>query len=635
MTPYSVFNWLSEFRITWLGLSRLRPTQDKKYPVVFVAIGSVIFAVVAALALRLLNALDVLALQALVGGPSKTLAPECYTMIARLGFLLGLMFYGACYFAWNQRATRIRENLIVAGSPPPQLLARGLLGPVYFFVFCIIPAVALWCGIENIQGALRWNRLYRDLIAQGEKLDIKDVIPPQVPDAQNFAATPLFAELLKSASANSGDVPSAALSNAIQKFAIFSLPEATLPKRANDDTTPPALDEWVVAFEKVRTASATNKAQRANHPNYPQAPAGSDAATQILTALSIADDALAVICRDSQRPFARFPERWIDGFEVRLPLLSQFKSLQRHLNLRIATHLAKGDRTGAWDDLQCSLRLADGLREEPLVISQLVRIAQLHVANEGFWRGIAAHAWTDDQLQTLQRRFETMDVIGFVPFALEGERALANQMMNHWITHGVGSPSVGQPGRSPGGFMARISGFMGQGILRANQAAIIQMETDVIRNGRKLVANRASLDWRAEAARFDESTTAGLSKPYSPREIMARMLTPAFAKFLTRAVRSQTLQTSAAIACSVEMHYLKRGRYPDTLDALVPEFLKAIPTDPMDLKPMRYRRTDSGSFIVWSVGDNGIDDGGVSRRITGKRSDKNPPIEIPDWVWPF
>ena len=589
----------------------------------------------AALALRLLVTLKVMVPPALEAGQSNTLALECYTMIGRLGFLLGLMFYGACFFAWNHRAARIRANIITSTAPPPHWLARWILAPVDIFVFCVLPAVAMWCGIESVQGALRWNRLSRDLIAQGERLDIKDVIPHPVPDAQNFASTPLFAELFKASPAGSGDVPSSAHSNAIQKFAVFSLPDAYLSKRTNDDTAPAGLDAWAEAFATFHAACATNVTLRNTYPVYPQPAAGSDPASEVLTALSIADGALAVICRDSQRPFARFPQRWADGFELNnLQLLSQFKTLQRHLNLRIAAHLAKGDRTGAWDDLECSLRLADGLREEPLVLSQLVRIAQLAVANEGFWRGIATHAWTDDQLQTLQRRFEAMDIIGVVPFALEGERSLGVQTMNQLVAYGIRGPSVLQPARTPGSLMPRISGFMAQGIIRANQAAIVQMETDVIRHGRGLITNRAQVNWRGETARFAESTTAGLRKPFSPRDLMARMLMPAFAKFLARAVRGQTLQTSAAIACAVERYYLKWGHYPETLDALVPEFLNQIPTDPMDLKPMRYRRTDAGSFIVWSVGDNGVDDDGVSRK-KGEGSGKKTATEIPDWVWPF
>lgn len=367
-------------------------------------------------------------------------------MIGRFGFLLGLMFYAACFFAWNHRATRIRANLIAASTPPPHWLARWVLAPVDIVVFCIIPAVAMWCGIENIQGALRWNRLSRDLIAQGERLDIKEIFPPPVPDPQNFAATPLFAELFKSAPADSRNVPSTSYSNAVEKFSVFRLPDRYLPNRANDDTSPYALDEWAVAFENARAHHATNVVLRDDCPSYPQPPPGSDATAQVLKSLSIADDTLAVLCRDIRRPYSRFPARWAESyFELTLPHLEQIKRLHRHLNLRIAAHVVK-DRAGAWDYLECSLRLADALRDEPLLISQLVRIAQLAVANEGFARGITAHAWTDDQLQTLQRRFETMDVVGIVPFALEGERAEVIQTMNQLIAQESEFRRLAKPG---------------------------------------------------------------------------------------------------------------------------------------------------------------------------------------------
>jgi hypothetical protein len=60
------------------------------------------------------------------------------------------------------------------------------------------------------------------------------------------------------------------------------------------------------------------------------------------------------------------------------------------------------------------------------------------------------------------------------------------------------------------------------------------------------------------------------------------------------------------IAC--KRYQLKYGKPPDTLMALVPEFLDAIPVDPFDGKPFRY---SPAGQVVYSVGANGIDDGGT------------------------
>lgn len=72
------------------------------------------------------------------------------------------------------------------------------------------------------------------------------------------------------------------------------------------------------------------------------------------------------------------------------------------------------------------------------------------------------------------------------------------------------------------------------------------------------------------------------------------------------------LQTGIAL----ERHRLKHGAHPESLEALVPEFLPHIPPDPYDGQPLRYRRRDDdgGSPLVWSIGQNGLDEGGMANR---------------------
>ena len=51
------------------------------------------------------------------------------------------------------------------------------------------------------------------------------------------------------------------------------------------------------------------------------------------------------------------------------------------------------------------------------------------------------------------------------------------------------------------------------------------------------------------------------------------------------------------VAC--RLYELRHGRAPETLDALTPELLREVPTDPFDGKPFRYVRADA---VVFSVG---------------------------------
>jgi len=67
----------------------------------------------------------------------------------------------------------------------------------------------------------------------------------------------------------------------------------------------------------------------------------------------------------------------------------------------------------------------------------------------------------------------------------------------------------------------------------------------------------------------------------------------------------------AGVAIAVRMYQVDRGRRPDTLRDLVPDYLAAVPQDPMDEpgRPIRYIN-DPEIPLLYSVGRDGRDDGG-------------------------
>lgn len=88
------------------------------------------------------------------------------------------------------------------------------------------------------------------------------------------------------------------------------------------------------------------------------------------------------------------------------------------------------------------------------------------------------------------------------------------------------------------------------------------------------------------------------------------------AMMIRREVQSMALVEVAVTALAAERHRLGRGRLPDAVDQLVPGYLAAVPEDPFDGAPLRYRRTERG-FVVYSVGEDGRDDGGQGHRPAG------------------
>lgn len=72
---------------------------------------------------------------------------------------------------------------------------------------------------------------------------------------------------------------------------------------------------------------------------------------------------------------------------------------------------------------------------------------------------------------------------------------------------------------------------------------------------------------------------------------------------------------------------------PASLQDLVPRFLATAPIDYMDGKPVKYRLRPDGSALLYSIGDDGSDDGGNSEMRPGQTS-KRDIWARKDVVWP-
>lgn len=84
--------------------------------------------------------------------------------------------------------------------------------------------------------------------------------------------------------------------------------------------------------------------------------------------------------------------------------------------------------------------------------------------------------------------------------------------------------------------------------------------------------------------------------------------------------------TRTGLAC--RLYKKNTGRFPENLEALVPEYLAAAPVDPFTGKPFVYRLS-SDELLIYSLGSNQKDDGGrMTYMITQLIEDKDD-----DWTW--
>ncbi len=78
--------------------------------------------------------------------------------------------------------------------------------------------------------------------------------------------------------------------------------------------------------------------------------------------------------------------------------------------------------------------------------------------------------------------------------------------------------------------------------------------------------------------------------------------------------KDQTYVDAARVACALERYRLADGQLPEKLEALVPRYLAKIPNDVIDGQPLRYRLESDGNYVIYSIGWNQTDDGGVRGR---------------------
>jgi hypothetical protein len=120
-------------------------------------------------------------------------------------------------------------------------------------------------------------------------------------------------------------------------------------------------------------------------------------------------------------------------------------------------------------------------------------------------------------------------------------------------------------------------------------------------------------------------------KHYSPYKIQALMVFPAISKAVMKFATIQAQMDLARVACALERHRLAHGEYPETLDALAPQFIEKLPHDIINGQPLHYRRSEDGKFVLYSVGWDEKDDGGKIFFTKSGSIDR----EKGDWVWQY
>lgn len=511
-------------------------------------------------------------------------------------------------------------------QPPPLRFrggARGFWLALGFLTLLVVIGVALFHLEEDWRGARAFAAARKDLEVKGESLDYRHFVVPPVPDDQNLAMAPLFVrELHYEVNAKThtytfgpgvshpkdlADMPYGDDKHPIIKMASYEL--GRLPNLAG----------FQQFFRQKKDAFP--------HPTQPGAPAD-----DVLLALTRYGPTLDELARAAaERPRTRFPLDWNrqEFWGLSLSHYNLEQCLVRTLCLRASANLTLAHTADALRDLELGLRLCRDMGREHLLIGTLVEISCLTMVLNDVWQGLAAREWSADELARLQTDLEAFDLLADFADSMRLERALTVYNFDYLKrTHNAAIFTIDSVEQSDDAATKAnhvLGWLVPGGWFDENKAVVSRFHQDYMVTAVDEHKHRVFPD------RTRGSQPAWRDLTGSFRLALARVVLSIFESLPLKYARSQTALDQAVTACALERFNLDHRAYPPRLDALVPDYLKAVPPDIIDGAPMRYRLSPDGRYVLHGVGWDGRDEGGRVEwsgltRLDAKRG---------DWVWQY
>ena len=457
---------------------------------------------------------------------------------------------------------------IGAPTPPAPRARRRTWGRRSLWALLIL--VGLWVAVDLME-IVRLRLVLRELQARGETLVLTDFAPPPMRPEDN--AAPLLMEA------------GSEVTRVWNGLAAYATEQARKGGGA----------EWLRhPIERASIAFYKSLRKRSSAPERAEGPVHvyREHTEELQALLTIMAPALETADRALERPACRFDLVYEDGYRMELPRLAMQRGLARLYGLRAVDRAAAGNAEGAAADCHAILRLAQALEGEPILVSQLVR-----TAIDGF--AIDAMATVADVAPLLPETHERFaDALADEAERMDFPRTM--RMERAQMYHALRTSGSGYP---------RSVNWLAPWLTRAWQRIALTTLTEYI--------NALPLPYAQARARMDE-VSRGLTEGHvltSVRRSVPRQVLPALANALDAHLRGIAKLRTASIGFRVHAT-LARGEAP-------PDSLAGIPlptrTDPFAEADLRLTRTED-AILVYAVGVNGRDDGGVFEKHNRDRS---------------
>lgn len=489
-------------------------------------------------------------------------------------------------FTWHRRWVRV-------------LLILGIL-------------LAIFYQYENRNGARELSAARQRMIARAGTDNYMDLLPQDVPEAENFYAIPEIRRWRVSDPAATGGF--------VLRFPAKSL----FPPNF---TTPEVVEEPGCHRLDLEKWSGTRAGSGSSFPS------GTGIPSLLREELGGGGGVIARLAEGLNRPASQ----WVPSFRQRVlaaggslfrsafPAARDAVEMQRRLGFHLRAASLSEDGTRTRELIGIMLNLADGFSGGGGLLECLILVHLRTTVMEALNESLGCRRMTDSDHADVSRRLSRNDDIA------DCDRMLVLEVLKLDEFFRLARPKAN--GESIGAFFNSLAGTSSAAELAGNMLVIgpsgwWDYNHSFLCDMLLRLCGPGGGDWRyfgnahtdvfVTTRRSAYLATIGKLEIPNPRRFVGASAVPAMSDLLGLAAQILFHRRCAILTCALHRHRLMHGQFPKSLAAQDSSLLPAPQHDPAKAgAPLNCQRTDKG-FLLWSVGDDRADDGGDAEK---------------DWLW--
>jgi hypothetical protein len=322
-----------------------------------------------------------------------------------------------------------------------------------------------------------------------------------------------------------------------------------------------------------------------------------------------------LLMKGATKKDCRYPINLSAGFRTAMPYSEDIRDCRRTLKLVAVLAAENNQPNNAFRAIQSMFGLSNTFANEPVYESQYVRCSCLDDGIFALERVLNKVELSDELLLNVGKQLADVNIAGGVIRAFAGDRCNAIDLFQKSagktadFYNSFGASNVVSP--------ITVALYKLSGISDKDMLLYLDIVDDAIKTARL-----------PQAEQQKAANKLGLKvEAVSKNRTMLSMIMHDFYRLILRSLTATTRCHIASAALAVERFRLAKGTLPESLDEIVPQYLASVPVDPFNEKPVKYKKLPKG-FIIYSVGENGIDDGGKEESKDTGRNDKDSVCDV-------